>query len=351
MTLIQTIQQVAAFADTKAEMTPSWGCVVFRNGVVAAQSAECGACEPLEAEHKALECATSASMLVKALKAVGGKEPALAVDGNELLVAHGESSARLPTYSLKDVPVFMEPPKGATWFHAVGLDKLSTVTWAVSTDIARTHLRGVCLTAEYAIATNGHVMARQEIQVEGLEAPVVVPAALLADLPAECWIAIHGQRMFITADKPAKKKVPTSFRGANLPGHVFPPWEQVLVPAIEVPALRADTKAVQGLLKRAKVSSSDMLLEVLNGRLRVRTEEGRGTTLFDFADSVELANIPKDYVEGMIGLDGNYLLPMVQAVADAEVDLHMTLSPDSASLDPLGVSAEGFAAVVMPMRL
>jgi hypothetical protein len=347
-TLLEIIQDVAEFADTKAELTPGWGAVVFQDGKVWAQSHAGGAVEPLPDEHKALECVVNARTLIKAMKAVRGTDPALAVDNDKLLIASGESQARIPTMLFSTCPTFALPPGKTTWLHAGGLNQLDKVTWACSKDGTRAALCGVCLTAEYAVATNGHVMARHDIQVPGLEAPLVLPPTMVQGLPEECWLSVHGQRLFIATEKPKKGKVPASLRGATIADHVFPPWEQVMNPALDQPTVKAPAAEVLELLKRAKVSHNNLMLEVATKRLRVRTEEGRGG-LFDFVDSVSL-EVPKKFPEGCVGLDNTYLLPMIAAVEEDTITIHMELTEDG-SLTPVAVAAGEYTAVVMPIRM
>jgi hypothetical protein len=342
----EAVKEVAGFASDEGTFNPFTN-VCFHKGEVWAMGPSAGAVEPTP--ELDISIAVPSRKLVKALQAVGKKDVEFTVEGSRLTI-RGAGKATLEGALIKDQPKVHRPPTEG-WIQAVGMSRLPQLEDTVSKDTTRRHLSGIHFQEDRAESTDGHGMMRLQLQVDQPLPSAIVMAAALAGLPDVCWLAHQGGRLFISPEDPTKGNAGLGYRFAGIVEASFPPAQEIINGAKQQPVMTVDRLALIDLVKRARLASKNIKLEVVRNKLTVVVEEG-GDTLFAFASSVEFETKVKGNAvpNGVIGFDSTLLLPMLSHATSAAVDIWMTPDPEG-GLGPLMLIDGEFTAVLMPCRL
>ena len=343
MSTIEIIKEVATFADqaVKEELDHiGYGYVCFAEGEVWARSPAGGCVRKVDLD---LEGAVPAKKLLKALASCKG-EPTFDRTEHYLTLSGGGSKARVQTRPLNKLPRMHRPEKKAKWTEVAGLGEAKRVAWSVSKDASRAHLTGVYLDALGLTATNGASLAHFKLDT-GLKAGFLIEPKLLRDLPDVVWLAQEDAELFIAEDK-AK----TGFRVASVIQQTFPPYGAILEGA-PTSGFTAPTKDLVDLVKRARLSHHQGILEVTGQELHVRVEDTGLDSLFQFQGSLPVEPLVNHSMPaGRIGLDLGLLLPCLEAAEGETVDCSIEMT-DRGGLAPSFFRSGRFVGVVMPWRL
>lgn len=338
MTIVEAIKGVAKFAGDDTNQI--FANIVFDKGRVWAQGPQAGAVAATPGLD--ISIASPAHKVVKALQAMGKRDPEFTVDGARLRI-QGDGKASVEGTDVKNQPKIYEPPEKG-WIKVKGMSRVPGLIDCVSKDTTRRHLSGIHLAGKRAEATDGHGMMILELEVDGeLPNVIVTPQAVLG-IPDECWMALDGGRLFI-ADNP---KAP-AYRFARIVDVAFPPVDQVVQSARCQGTCRVNREAFADVLKRARISAKLVKLQVAGAKLTVEVDEGY-QTLFAFASSVPIEHGPTPVPPGIVGFDSTLLVPMVMEAKSEQIELWLTPSREG-GLDPLMLQDGPYTAVLMPYRL
>ena len=292
-----------------------------------------------------------ASQLLTAIKALPDGDVAVRVDGNRVEFKVGKLKQRLPWSPASEFPSLpqMDAARSVGLSAATLLAAIGSVAHCMSTDELRANMCGVAIEIGKGrvrgIATNGHALARRDVEcsVEGFN--VLLPNASVGEIrrllegakDESVNVAVHDGYVFVERGEVALS--------AKLTGEVFPLHYERIIP----------TKHNH----RAVVAREVMLAAVNCARtqdgghpLELRFESGSISVLTAAHEKGDASGIvDADYAgDGLaIGVSGQYLASALSCLT-ADLVAMQTEGP----LAPFAiVPAEGADAVqiIMPARL
>lgn len=261
-------------------------------------------------------------------------------------IKSGARRHRVSTQSADDFPSLPEEPRDWAQVDAKALrHTIAAVRPAVSPDETRAALNAVLLETDgdhlVAVASDGARMhvSHSTIAPLGPEGLLSLP---VADALVKAIDKIEGTIDLAWAPPNVTVRANGRTFSAKLVDARFPPWRQIL-PSAPKSSVGVSAPALVDALKSASIASSyksgGVLLTFGGGEVRVTAESP------DNGDSAD--TVPCDgNIDRRAGFAAKYL---IDALTAAGVDVvKVGISGD---LDPLMVSADGFAAAVMPMRM
>jgi len=344
MSLYDQVKRVAAFADENSPQA-HWGHVVFHGGELWAQSFRGGAL--LKTPDLDISIAVPAKKLLKALQAVD--RPELRVEDNFRLKMIGEgATAHIEGVRVKDVPSLHRPSAAEEWLFVPGLSRVADFDWCISQDLTRRHLTGFHFNPDgHVEATDGHALMCLDLGVKGLP-NMLVPMPVLRGLEGDQWIAKHGGRVFVAAEKGGA----SGFGVGSLIEAEFPPVDRFIANARDQGKMKINRLALLAMCKKAKLSNVEACLSVEKGRLAAEVDGKRQASLFGFASSVPYESVSgeKEVPDGKIGFSLALLIPMFESATSDEVVLYLTPTEDG-GLNPLMLIDGPYVGIAMPYRL
>lgn len=229
--------------------------------------------------------------------------------------------------------------------------------FSISTDETRAHVNSALF--EWAgnrvrmVTTDGHRLSKMEATLEGTSAT----ATMLIPLKA-----IHELKRLADGAEKDVASVTITQSGPNaffavggmvfsvkLVDAQFPPYQQV-IPASSDRNIRAPRAPFADALRAVSLAASDrtggVKLTVTPRALRITSESPESGNGFD--------EVPIDYegAEVTVGFNAKYFLDVLGAIDSDEIILGVSGELDPAVLRPVGEpAAEGYVAVIMPMRI
>jgi len=253
-------------------------------------------------------------------------------------------STRLAALPPDDFPV--PPPIDdislvAVWPAADLRAAISYVLPAVSNDLTRPHLCGVCLRDNLAATTDGH-----RLHAAPLPSPVAEPIFLhtSAALALERALAAADHAVLARHEDVLCVRCGNWSLTTHLKSDIFPPVDQVVPALISMPTrIEVEPKMLAKALGRvARVSSSRMVKMTVNGVVTLSTSD------IDLGDAETVVPVISNSHTGEDLVTGYNAAYLTDAIADTT---SVTLSL-CRPLDPLRVDSDGGRiAVVMPVRV
>ena len=261
----------------------------------------------------------------------------------------------LPGFPPSDYPQLpTSPESGGFTLDAKMLGgMIARVDHAISTDESRAHLSSMLVEIEAGlvrlVATDGHRLAKIETAVDGVAAaaPLLIPIRAVREL----------RRMCDESEGPIDIRADSANRGATVfvragsyslgmrtVDATFPPYAQV------IPKARPDSKATlprQGLIdavRAVSLASSEKTGAIELGfstkALRVMAESLSAGDGFD--------ELPMEFTGKAldIGCAARFLLDALECIGGEDVSIDL-----GAPLEPIGLRAPGYVAIVMPMQI
>lgn len=298
-----------------------------------------------------VEAAGSVAVLAKDLasrvEAMPEGPVKLRLDGDKLLVSAPGSSRRFSLASMNagDWPVLAEPTGEATSLQAeTVLALFDRASHAISSDQSRPHLASLLVERDgkhlRVVATDGHRLAKIEAPLKAGKAPtMLVPARAVRDIAK---LAQGAETIDLVCTPPnAFFTVEGVTLGVRLVDAHFPPYEQV-IPKTSSSVVTTERQPLQDALRAVSLASNEktggVRLQMRPGAIRISAESHAG----DGADEVAAEYDGKPMA---IVVRADYLLDALEAHGGERVGIAF-----GGEIDPLVLRADGFTAVVMPMR-
>ena len=263
---------------------------------------------------------------------------------NTASVAVDGLSTRLAALPPDDFPV--PPPIDdislvAVWSAAELRAAIAYVLPAVSNDLTRPHLCGVCLRDNLAATTDGH-----RLHAAPLPSPVAEPIFLHTSAAMALERALAGSDHVVLARHEDVLCVRCGdwTLTTHLKSDIFPPVDQVVPALLSMPThIEVEPKVLSRALGRvARVSSSRMVKMTVNGVVTLSTSD------IDLGDAETVVPVISNNHSGEDLVTGYNAAYLTDAIADTK---SVTLSMGRC-LDPLRVDLpDGRIAVVMPVRV
>ena len=277
-------------------------------------------------------------------KAVGEVVDINVISETSASVAIDGLSTRLAAFPPDDFPV--PPPIDgialvAVWTSTDLRAALSYVLPAVSNDITRPHLNGVCLRDNLAATTDGH-----RLHAAPLPSPVAEPIFLHTSAAMALERALAGGDHVVLA---RHENVLCVRCGAwtlttHLKSDAFPPVDQVIPSLTSLPTrIEVEPKVLAKALGRvARVSSSRLVKMTVNGVVTLSTSD------IDLGDAETVVPVLSNSHTGEDLVTGYNAAYLTDAIANSAAVTLSLCRP----LDPLRVDSDGGRiAVVMPVRV
>ncbi|HYN83122.1 MAG TPA: DNA polymerase III subunit beta [Gemmatimonadaceae bacterium] len=279
-----------------------------------------------------------------------------AVGEQRITLECGRSRFKLLGLPRDEFPTFPKVKFSDSWRVRSGdLQKLiSHTSFAVSTEESRPILNGVLweLKSEKMamVATNGHRLARMEIQTEMSSAPshdLIIPPKALEQVrrlfPAEEELEIARGENHLGFRSPFTSVFTRLIEGP------YPNYELV-IPRDNNRSAVIDKMALVSALKRMSVVASDQ-----THRIRLSFNSGMLKFSVQTPDLGEAQDeLPIRYVGDQldIGFNASYLLEILRYIPTDEVKLTFKAPERAATLEPEGWSDSAtYLCLVMPLRL
>jgi len=267
------------------------------------------------------------------------------VEGGVANVVLDDITTRLPALVPDDFPSSTEAAGlslVALWPARELSQALAYVLPAVSDDLTRPHLCGVCLVDGRAASTDGHrlhVAALPSAIAESSYLPIGAAASLarLLDRDGHVVLARTGDLLRVRCDNwtlDTKLKV-----------EVFPPIDQVVPAVISMPTwVEVESKLlVKALGRLAKITSQRLVKMTVNGAITLSTSDPE---LGDAETAIPVVSSNHTGADFVAGFNSGYLVDAMNGVSGT-AQLHL-----GGCLDPLRVDSDGGRiAIVMPARI
>jgi len=357
----KALQRVQGIVEKKTTMPILANALLTSHGSdrisVAATDLEIGLSGQYTADVTAEGAMTiAARALYDIVRQLPGETVTLAQGTNQYIdIACGKVKYRvvgLPADSYPSLPQFDDVPffpiDAKTFRHMI--DK---TLYAVSTDETRYNLTGVyCEPTEVPglrmVATDGHRLALVEQPTD--EAPtmsegVIIPRKGLQELKKLLEDGDAPARLGFVENSAVFERGDVLLTMRLVDGR-FPDYQQV-IPQSHTRRVRVPKKAFTDALKRTSLLAPDkaqgVRLDLQSGQLSLTAQNP------DLGDAREDLDVDFDGDALKIGFNFRYLLDVLGTIPEGEVELDLTdeLSPGVLR----GAGAEGYRAVVMPMRI
>lgn len=293
----------------------------------------------------ALEATTApAKQLVDVVKRMPeGSEVVLELDGPHLIVKSGRSRFKLATIPASDFPSFSEPPYTAT-FETDLAWLFGRVSFAVSHDTSRHQLNGVFLHntegETRAVATDGHRLAQQAIELVGDIPAVIIPTKMAGLVPpGNVKVSLSEARIRIEAGN-------TTIVSKLIEGN-FPDYERVVPKSNDVIAT-FDRKALLSSVDRVAVFASErggkaVKMALADGAVTLTTSGEGGEGKDELACSFD--SEPYE-----VGFNAGYISELLRQVQGGTVKF--AFGGQTGSTGPALLIGDGdWLGVCMPMRV
>lgn len=283
----------------------------------------------------------------KQLKDVVAKMPegevALELEGAKLRLKSRRSRYHLPTTSAADAPPIPVAPKEGVDVNLAELSRaLEGAAPAMSRDDTRPHMAGVqVLVGEREIrasATDGHRVHRCEVPHREGELPeMLLPPKGVEELrrlgKGTAQMAVADGRLFATHEETTLVVKLTAER--------FPPLDRV-IPKQAKWKTRVPREDFLEAVRRASIVANDhsaLGLSMVQGALVITAQDTDG--------SGGVEELPVHCEEGVeLGINAGYLVDGLSRCDADEIELWV-----NGELEPVSIRAEGYLAVIMPMKL
>ncbi len=256
-----------------------------------------------------------------------------------------ESFPTLPSFEA--VPFFAVEPR-------VFREMIDKTLYAVSTDETRYNLTGVyCEPVQGTnglrmVATDGHrlsVIERPTQSTPVMKEGVIIPRKGLVELKKLLEDGKDGGNLGFIDNSAVFEKNGITLTMRLVDGR-FPDYQQV-IPTASARKVRIPRAALNAALKRTSLLSPDksqgVRLDLTSGTMALTANNP------DLGEAREELEVDYDGEALKIGFNFRYLLDVLSVLGDDQVELELTdeLSPGVIR----GVGAEGYRAVIMPMRI
>jgi DNA polymerase-3 subunit beta len=267
----------------------------------------------------------------------------------------GRSKFKLLGIPREEFPNFPPVDFADSWtITSSDLQKLiNHVSFAASTEESRPILNGVLWELRgdlmRMVATNGHRLARMDVQVSGgaASADLIVPPKALEQV----------RRLFGASDEleVAKSDNHLGFRSGNtvvfsrLIEGPYPNYEQV-IPRDNDRACTVERDALASALRRVGVVASDQThrvrLQFSGGALKLSVNTP------DLGEAQDEISVTYDGDALEIGFNANYVLEVLKYMPTDEVRMTFKAPERAATIEPVGWDdPASYLALVMPLRL
>lgn len=271
-----------------------------------------------------------------------GSDVSLELSDDTLMVKSGRSRFRLQTLPVDDFPSFAAG--GFDVEFDVDLASLvAPVSFAMSTEMTRYYLCGVCLEGNEdriaATATDGHRMATKTADPVAAFKSVILPAKLVSILPrGTVRVSLSDTKIRVTSED----GVITS----KLIDGTFPDYERV-IPCSNDKVISVAPDAVKAALGRVSVMLSERgkgaKFAISDNRIALTVANPDGGNATEDVD-VSYAGEPIE-----IGFNSQYVADVLSLFPAGTVNIALADSGSPALLTSAG--SPGVRAVVMPMRI
>lgn len=271
-----------------------------------------------------------------------GSDVSLELDGDTLTVKSGRSRFRLQTLPVDDFPSFAAG--GFDVEFDVDLAALvAPVSFAMSTEMTRYYLCGVCLEGNEdriaATATDGHRLATKTADPVAAFKSVILPAKLVSILPKGIVrVSLSDTKIRIASDD--------GIITSKLIDGTFPDYERV-IPRSNDKVISVEPDTVKQALSRVSVMLSErgkgVKFAISDNRIALTVtnpDGGNATEDFDVSYTGEPIEI---------GFNGQYVADVLSLFPAGTVNIALADSGSPALLTSDG--SPGVRAVVMPRRI
>lgn len=280
----------------------------------------------------------NAKLLNDIAKKAGG-DVSLELEADVLTVKSGRSRFRLQTLSVDDFPSFAAG--GFDVEFDVDLAALvAPVSFAMSTEMTRYYLNGVCLEGNEgrlaAVATDGHRLSRHTAPTVGDLPPVILPRKLVSILPkGPVHVSLSSTKARIQTDD-------TTITSKLIDG-TFPDYRRV-IPTGNDKIVLADRKALATAVERVSAVATErgraVKLEIAPGQIALSVRGDAEAT-----DSIE-ADYSGEPLE--IGFNAAYLTELLGNLTGDTVRIALN---DGGSPTIFTGGDDDVLVVLMPMRV
>jgi len=258
-----------------------------------------------------------------------------------------------------EFPNLPEPDDGAAVLDleaATLADLIASTQFSISADETRLHLNSALFNwygnRVRMVTTDGRRLSKREIDVDECDAKaeMLIPLRGIAELKRLCddakddgSIAMSQSGAFAFFDLAGFRFV------VKLVDGQFPPYQQV-IPETSAHTVRAPRAQLADALRAVSVSANDrtggVRLSLSNGKMRLDSESPESGEGSD--------EVPVDYSgpDAVVGLNAHYLLDVLGAMTDDEIEIGMGGELDPIVVRPAETSdTADYLSVVMPMRI
>lgn len=279
----------------------------------------------------------------------------LGLDSGKLTVQSGKSRFQLQTLEAADFPTLSQPEK---WDVSFSLPQkklkhlFNTVHFAMAQQDIRYYLNGMLFVFEpglvRTVTTDGHRLAHNATQIEGIEArhDVIVPRKTVLEMQR----LLAETDELVTVDV-AAGQIRFRFGDVELISKLvegkFPDFARV-IPSTYTRHFELQRDALQGSLQRAAILTTDKLrgvrLQLSENLLRISASNAEQEEAVEELD-VDYSHEPLD-----VGFNVSYLLDVLANIKNDTV--RWSVQPDANASVLMTLSEEeNFKYVVMPMRI
>lgn len=258
-----------------------------------------------------------------------------------------------------EFPNLPEPDDGAAVLDleaATLADLIASTQFSISADETRLHLNSALFNwygnRVRMVTTDGRRLSKREIDVDECDAKaeMLIPLRGIAELKRLCddakddgSIAMSQSGAFAFFDLAGFRFV------VKLVDGQFPPYQQV-IPETSAHTVRAPRAQLADALRAVSVSANDrtggVRLSLSSGKMRLDSESPESGEGSD--------EVPVDYSgpDAVVGLNAHYLLDVLGAMTDDEIEIGMGGELDPIVVRPAETSdTADYLSVVMPMRI
>jgi DNA polymerase III sliding clamp (beta) subunit (PCNA family) len=265
--------------------------------------------------------------------------PLVTIRGDGTVVS-GSLVVKLPTYPLADLPEFpFATPKADDAVRAtIDLEAVRRVAYAMSQDMVRRCLRGVCIECDadgvvHTVATDGHRVAVVRATAPTSPYQLLIPYdAVLAILSAPATEAHASWNEEYLSLHTATYHLITRLSDAK-----FPPWRKVVPAAYDRAPILLPWKALVAVLKSMSKAK----------RGAIFSASGDGNTIIVCEELGVTGSVVAPWTGKAVGVNPRYLREAIEDLVGDTVTLE--LSGDARA--PLAVREGNYTAVVMPVRI
>ena len=267
---------------------------------------------------------------------------------NGFLIVEGVARLSLATMPAADYPAVVGCDLDNPVDYPVDLfsSALEFVERAISEDITRYHLNGVCFHGDKLVATDGHRLHLQHGLPFVDEKMHILPGNGAAVLRRVIDTYGNGAITGGFSGDYATFTVGMATVTVKLTDAMFPPYDQVIPSSSSESSMTVDRESFMGAVNVGLKMSPERSGEIRitrddNGSMYVEVnnpDTGRSTCPF--------TGSPRENIPFQIGVNGRYLAEFLDLMVEPTISLEM-----NSALDPIKVTSGNRTTVVMPMRI